>query len=181
MKLLESAENYLEAILMVREDKGVVIAIDIVNKLGFSKPSVSVAMKNLETNDFIARDADGFIHLTESGEEIARMIYERPMMNRFVQGFRTYERDEISLSFVAKRRFADGAEEALMVFTPDEDATLETLSRKINGDVREMRKSEHAAGGIDSIIEGFMKIPRPILAILLRIIRYLFMRHQIST
>ncbi len=77
MKLLESAENYLEAILMVREEKGVVRAIDIVNKLGFSKPSVSVAMKNLETNDFIARDADGFIHLTESGEEIARMIYER--------------------------------------------------------------------------------------------------------
>ena len=77
MKLLESAENYLEAILMVRDEKGVVRAIDIVNKLGFSKPSVSVAMKNLETNDFIARDADGFIHLTESGEEIARMIYER--------------------------------------------------------------------------------------------------------
>ena len=77
MKLLESAENYLEAILMVREEKGVVRAIDIVNKLGFSKPSVSVAMKNLETNDFIARDADGFIHLTASGEEIARMIYER--------------------------------------------------------------------------------------------------------
>ena len=77
MKLLESAENYLEAILMVREEKGVVRAIDIVNKLGFSKPSVSVAMKNLETNDFIKRDADGFIHLTESGEEIAVMIFER--------------------------------------------------------------------------------------------------------
>ena len=77
MKILESAENYLEAILMVREEKGVVRAIDIVNKLGFSKPSVSVAMKNLETNDFITRDADGFIRLTESGEEIANMIYER--------------------------------------------------------------------------------------------------------
>lgn len=77
MKVLESAENYLEAILMVREEKGVVRAIDIVNKLGFSKPSVSVAMKNLEVNEFITRDADGFIKLTESGEEIARMIYER--------------------------------------------------------------------------------------------------------
>ena len=77
MKLLESAENYLEAILMVREEKGMVRSIDIVNKLGFSKPSVSVAVKNLETNEFITRDKDGFIHLTESGEEIARMIYER--------------------------------------------------------------------------------------------------------
>jgi len=77
MKVLESAENYLEAILMVREEKGVVRAIDIVNKLGFSKPSVSVAMKNLEINEFITRDSDGFIKLTESGEEIAKMIYER--------------------------------------------------------------------------------------------------------
>ena len=77
MKLLESAENYLEAILMVRKQKGSVRAIDIVNFLGFSKPSVSVAMKQLETNDCITRDLDGLISLTESGEEIAEMIFER--------------------------------------------------------------------------------------------------------
>ena len=77
MKILESAENYLEAILMVQQEKGAVRAIDIVNKLGFSKPSVSVAMKNLELNEFITRDADGYIRLTESGKEIAEMIYER--------------------------------------------------------------------------------------------------------
>ena len=77
MKVLESAENYLEAILMIREEKGMVRAIDIVNHLGFSKPSVSVAMKHLETDDFIRRDKDGFIYLTDSGEEIAEMIFER--------------------------------------------------------------------------------------------------------
>ena len=77
MKILESAENYLEAILMIREEIGMVRAIDVVNQLGFSKPSVSVAMKNLETNDFIKRNKDGFIFLTESGEEIAEMIFER--------------------------------------------------------------------------------------------------------
>ena len=77
MKILESAENYLEAILMVREEKGAVRAIDVVNHLGFSKPSVSVAMKHLETDDFIRRDKDGFIFLTDSGEEIAEMIFER--------------------------------------------------------------------------------------------------------
>ncbi len=77
MKVLESAENYLEAILMIREEKGMVRSIDIVNHLGFSKPSVSVAMKHLESDDFIRRDKDGFIFLTESGEEIAEMIYER--------------------------------------------------------------------------------------------------------
>ncbi len=77
MKILESAENYLEAILMVREEKGAVRSIDVVNHLGFSKPSVSVAMKHLEADDLIRRDGDGYICLTESGEEIARMIYER--------------------------------------------------------------------------------------------------------
>lgn len=77
MKILESAENYLEAILMVRKQKGSVRAIDIVNFLGFSKPSVSVAMKQLETNDYITRDQDGLISLTQSGEEIAEMIFER--------------------------------------------------------------------------------------------------------
>ena len=77
MKILESAENYLEAILMIREEKGMVRAIDVVNQLGFSKPSVSVAMKNLEINEFITRNSDGYIFLTESGEEIATMIFER--------------------------------------------------------------------------------------------------------
>ena len=77
MKVLESAENYLEAILMIREEKGMVRAIDVVNHLGFSKPSVSVAMKHLETDDCIRRDKDGFIYLTDSGEEIAEMIFER--------------------------------------------------------------------------------------------------------
>ncbi|MCF0144876.1 MAG: metal-dependent transcriptional regulator, partial [Firmicutes bacterium] len=52
MKILESAENYLEAILMVREEKGIVRSIDIVHLLGFSKPSVSIAMKQLETNNY---------------------------------------------------------------------------------------------------------------------------------
>ena len=77
MKILESADNYLEAILMIREEKGMVRAIDVVNQLGFSKPSVSVAMKNLEINEFITRNSDGYIFLTESGEEIATMIFER--------------------------------------------------------------------------------------------------------
>ena len=77
MKILESAENYLEAILMVRKQKGSVRAIDIVNFLGFSKPSVSVAMKRLLENGYIQIAPDGHISLTESGSEIATSIYER--------------------------------------------------------------------------------------------------------
>ncbi len=77
MKIHESAQNYLEAIYMIKQEKGQVRAIDIVNHLGFSKPSVSVAMKQLETNGFISRDADGHISLTDSGMEIATAMYER--------------------------------------------------------------------------------------------------------
>ncbi len=77
MKVLESAENYLESILILKQKKGTVRAIDIVNYLGFSKPSVSIALKQLETNGFIMRDDDNHIHLTESGQEIAESIYER--------------------------------------------------------------------------------------------------------
>lgn len=102
---------------------------------------------------------------------LARMVRERPLMNRYIQGYRTYERDEISLSFVVKRRFADGAEESLMVLVPEDDDTLSSISRRIVGNVKETRKSEHSTGGIDSVIDAFAKIPMPILALAIRIIR----------
>ncbi len=77
MKIQESAENYLEAILMIKEEKGEVRSIDIVNKLNFSKPSVSVAMKHLEENGYIERNAAGNIFLLPPGKQIAETIYER--------------------------------------------------------------------------------------------------------
>lgn len=77
MKIQESAENYLETILILAQRNGMVRSIDIANELDFSKPSVSVAMKNLRENDYIHMDADGYISLTEKGREIAEMIYER--------------------------------------------------------------------------------------------------------
>jgi hypothetical protein len=104
---------------------------------------------------------------------LARMVRERPMMNRFIQGRRIYERDEISLSFVCKRRFTDHSDEALMVLVPKDTDTLDDISCKIVGDVIETRKSEHATGGVDSLLDGFAKIPRPILMLLIRIIRWL--------
>ncbi len=77
MKIQESAENYLETILVLGKEKGNVRSIDIANALSFSKPSVSVAMKNLRENGYILMDKDGFIALTEKGHEIAETIYER--------------------------------------------------------------------------------------------------------
>lgn len=104
---------------------------------------------------------------------IARMVIERPLMNRFVQGRRFYERDEISLSFVCKRRFSDSGEESLMVLVPKETDTIDSVSRKIIGDVTETRKSEHATGGVDATLDAFAKIPRPLLMLVIRIIRWL--------
>lgn len=77
MKIQESAENYLEAILIIHNRQGNVRSIDIANELGFSKPSVSVAMKNLRTNGYIEVDKEGFISLLDKGREIADKIYER--------------------------------------------------------------------------------------------------------
>lgn len=104
---------------------------------------------------------------------LARMVYERPLMNRFIQGYRIYERNEISLSFVAKRRFADSAEEALMFLVAKETDTVDDISKRIIGDVAEARKSEHSTGGVDELLDKFAALPRPLLAGSVRLIRYL--------
>ena len=75
--LNESAENYLETILILSQKLPVVRSVDVANELGFKKSSVSVAMKNLREKEHIKVDEQGFIHLTPSGLEIANMIYER--------------------------------------------------------------------------------------------------------
>ena len=77
MKIHESAENYLETILILSHSKSFVRSIDIVNELDFTKPSVSVAMKKLRESGYILMDADGYITLTPSGRSIAEKIYER--------------------------------------------------------------------------------------------------------
>lgn len=104
---------------------------------------------------------------------VARMIRERPAMNRYVQGRRMYERNEISLTFMAKRRFADDAEEAFMLVVPKDTDTIDEVSHHIYGDVREARKSEHSTGGIDAVVDKFAKLPRPLLMLVFKIVRWL--------
>jgi len=77
LKIHESAENYLETILVLSQKKPQVRSIDIVNELEFSKPSVSIAMKNLRHQEYIIMDQDGYITLTDAGRKIAETIYER--------------------------------------------------------------------------------------------------------
>lgn len=77
MKTHESAENYLETILVLQQRKGSVRAIDIANELGFSKPSVSIALKNLREKAHVSVDDAGNVSLLPSGQKIAECIYER--------------------------------------------------------------------------------------------------------
>ncbi|MBQ6933413.1 MAG: metal-dependent transcriptional regulator [Clostridia bacterium] len=77
MKIQESAENYLETIYILRKKMGSVRSIDVVNHLGFSKPSVSNAMKQFRENGYVTVDDGGFITLTDLGLEVAEKIYKR--------------------------------------------------------------------------------------------------------
>ncbi|MCH5259958.1 MAG: metal-dependent transcriptional regulator [Lachnospiraceae bacterium] len=77
MEIHQSAEDYLETILILKERSGQVRSIDIATEMNYTKPSISVAMKKLRENGYIQVDKDGFITLTKSGYEIASNIYTR--------------------------------------------------------------------------------------------------------
>lgn len=77
MQIHESSEDYLESILMLKERKGFVRSIDIANELDYTKASVSIAMKKLRENGYIAVDGEGNLTLLEPGREIAERIYSR--------------------------------------------------------------------------------------------------------
>ncbi|MBR4141961.1 MAG: 2-oxo acid dehydrogenase subunit E2, partial [Firmicutes bacterium] len=104
---------------------------------------------------------------------LARMLMERPTMNHFIQGWAIYERNEISLSFVARRTFVDESAEALLYFVPKPTDTVNEVSEWIMGEVKETRKSEVATGGVDELLDKFAAMPRFLMAFLIRIIRYL--------
>ena len=77
MKIRKASEDYLEAMLMMKEERGYIRSIDIATLLGVTKPSVSYATRRLRENGYITMDADGLITLTEKGLEIATRVYTR--------------------------------------------------------------------------------------------------------
>ena len=103
---------------------------------------------------------------------VARVVNERPKLNRFVQAGRIYERDEITISFIAKRRFTDHSEEALMIYKAKGSDTLADVSRRIVGEVHEMRQQKQAVG-LDEIMNKFAKLPRLLLMFIVRVVRWL--------
>ena len=83
MQIHQSAEDYLETILMLTQRMGKVRSIDVVNELGFTKASVSIAMKKLRENGYIAVDGEGNLTLLEPGREIAERIYSHRLLTHF--------------------------------------------------------------------------------------------------
>jgi len=79
-RILESGEDYLETILILQNRNGEVRSVDIATEMEFSKPSVSVAMKNLREQECITMDRNGYITLTDKGREIAEKVYERHIL-----------------------------------------------------------------------------------------------------
>lgn len=77
MKIHASGEDYLEAILMLQKKKGMVRSVDLARHMGFSKPSISHAVKVLREGSFLTMDQDGYLHLTDVGKEVAEKIYEK--------------------------------------------------------------------------------------------------------
>ena len=77
MKIYASGEDYLEAVLVLQKEKGMVRSVDLARHMGFSKPSISHAVGVLKNGGFLNVDEDGYLHLTEDGREVAEKIYER--------------------------------------------------------------------------------------------------------
>lgn len=77
MKIYASGEDYLEAVLVLKKEKGMVRSVDLARHMGFSKPSISHAVGVLKNGGFLTVDEDGYLHLTEDGREVAEKIYER--------------------------------------------------------------------------------------------------------
>ncbi|MBQ6808843.1 MAG: metal-dependent transcriptional regulator [Firmicutes bacterium] len=85
MEIKRSAEDYLEMILMLTQEKGYARSIDVAAELNVTKPSVSHAVKRLRENGYLTMDADNSLHLTESGREIAERMYQRhQLLTRFL-------------------------------------------------------------------------------------------------
>ena len=118
----ESSENYLEAMLMLQEEKGFIRSVDVAEKLGVKKPSVSYATKRLRESGYITMDESGHISLTEMGLEVAERMYTRhKLLSEFLvrlgvdevtarEDACRLEHDLSEASFEAIRRFALGRE-----------------------------------------------------------------------
>ena len=119
----ESVEDYLETILILHKKLGQVRSIDIANEMNFTKPSVSVAMKNLREKGYITMASDGYITLTESGKERAESVFERhtilsDLLIRIGVSEETAKEDACKVEHDLSEESFDAIKRAFIYFTP---------------------------------------------------------------
>ena len=102
---------------------------------------------------------------------VSKVMYNKPLLNRFVINGRKYERNDVTLSFVAKTEFTDNANELFTVLKVDKNDNLSTISKKIFGDVKKIRNNEGSK--TDNFIEGFRKFPKFMIKIIVMILKFL--------
>jgi pyruvate/2-oxoglutarate dehydrogenase complex dihydrolipoamide acyltransferase (E2) component len=103
---------------------------------------------------------------------IAKTVYHRPLLNRFVAGKRMYQREEITMSFVVKRKFQDESEEMLMTMPVGADTALSDISHKILGDTKELRQ-EKGSNDMDKMLNTLARLPRFLLRAIMAFLRFL--------
>ncbi len=104
---------------------------------------------------------------------VARMLRERPKMNRYIKGRKMHERELVSLSFVAKRQFTDGADESLVLYVPKDEDNLDSISYALAGEVKERKKAADVESDFDKTVNAFGKLPRLVLMPIVGVVRWL--------
>ena len=137
------------------------------DKLDITKMLKFVEKKNAEHPDIKTT----FFHCVIAA--VTKMVNERPMMNRFVQGGRTYERYEISAAFTAKLAFEDHAEEALLFFVPKPTDTVDDVSRMVVDRVNKVRNQGDNKAGVDDLLDKVGALPRPLIMLIAKIVRWM--------
>lgn len=137
-----------------------------------SEFDVTETMKYIEEKNASGLDYKlTFFHVLLTA--VGKTIYNREKMNRFVAGRRHYQRKDIILSFVAKKKFTDQAEEALMMLKLRDDNNLDSIARKVVGDVKEARNDAGEQYGADAALDTVAKFPRWLMALVMFFFRIL--------
>ncbi len=103
---------------------------------------------------------------------LTKMVHERPKMNYYVKTCRVYEREEISMSFVVKKKFADNADEELMFLVPDLNDNAMQVSNKILAYVNRARSESHGGGSVNDVLDWFGSLPRIFQMIVAAVVRF---------
>lgn len=104
---------------------------------------------------------------------MVKTINERPLLNRFIVGRRLYQRNSIDIAFIVKREFSDKSQEEVVRFTFDEADTIDTIARKINGEVRKVRNAPETSRGAIHILEAFLHLPRILLMAFIKLLEFM--------